>query len=77
LQMSPDLAIHRSAPSTSYRRGVDEPMAVRADTTGAVQRCALSPFAIFAECPQCAGEMRPEHAHYRCAECGWRDSCCD
>lgn len=20
--------------------------------------------------------MRPEHSHYRCDECGWRDSCC-
>jgi hypothetical protein len=39
--------------------------------------CELSPFAIFSECPHCAGEMRPEHAHYRCSACGWRDSCCD
>ena len=31
----------------------------------------------FAECPHCAGEMLPEHAHYRCRSCGWRDSCCD
>jgi hypothetical protein len=39
--------------------------------------CQRSPLGTFAECPQCAGEMRPEHAHYRCAGCGWRDSCCD
>ena len=27
-------------------------------------------------CPQCNTEMQPEHAHYRCAKCGYRDSCC-
>ncbi|MFY9588170.1 MAG: hypothetical protein WAT66_12020 [Actinomycetota bacterium] len=28
-------------------------------------------------CGMCGEEMRPEHAHYRCPSCGWRDSCCD
>ena len=28
-------------------------------------------------CLHCGAQMRPEHAHYRCPECGWRDSCCD
>ncbi|HEV8623635.1 MAG TPA: hypothetical protein VG034_04200 [Acidimicrobiia bacterium] len=28
-------------------------------------------------CLVCGEEMRPEHAHYRCPACGWRDSCCD
>lgn len=27
-------------------------------------------------CPNCATLMQPEHAHYRCATCGYRDSCC-
>lgn len=27
-------------------------------------------------CPSCGTEMRPEHAHYRCPTCGYRDSCC-
>jgi hypothetical protein len=27
-------------------------------------------------CPTCAVAMLPEHAHYRCARCGYRDSCC-
>ncbi|MEZ4368391.1 MAG: hypothetical protein R2939_19245 [Kofleriaceae bacterium] len=27
-------------------------------------------------CPSCGTEMRPEHAHYRCGRCGYRDSCC-
>lgn len=31
----------------------------------------------FADCPHCGAEMVPEHAHYRCTGCGWRDSCCD
>ena len=33
--------------------------------------------AVFTECPQCGGPMAPEHAHFRCGACGWRDSCCD
>jgi len=28
-------------------------------------------------CLVCGTDMRPEHAHYRCPACGWRDSCCD
>jgi hypothetical protein len=39
--------------------------------------CKRSALGTFEECPQCSGEMLPEHAHYRCASCGWRDSCCD
>ena len=27
-------------------------------------------------CPTCGTLMQPEHAHYRCATCGYRDSCC-
>jgi len=27
-------------------------------------------------CPNCGAQMQPEHAHYRCGECGYRDSCC-
>ncbi len=36
-----------------------------------------SRFAVFEECPHCGGAMAPEHAHFRCRACGWRDSCCD
>jgi len=25
-------------------------------------------------CPNCSSEMHPEHAHYRCPACGYRDS---
>ena len=27
-------------------------------------------------CPTCATLMQPEHAHYKCPRCGYRDSCC-
>jgi tRNA(Ile2) C34 agmatinyltransferase TiaS len=27
-------------------------------------------------CPTCLVEMQPEHAHYKCPRCGYRDSCC-
>jgi hypothetical protein len=33
--------------------------------------------ATFDECPMCSGPLAAEHAHFRCNECGWRDSCCD
>jgi hypothetical protein len=36
-----------------------------------------SPLGTFAECPMCGGSLFPEHAHFRCSGCGWRDSCCD
>jgi len=41
--------------------------------------CTLerSPLARFDACPLCGGELAPEHAHFRCGGCGWRDSCCD
>lgn len=38
---------------------------------------ASSPFAVFESCPMCGSSMAPEHAHFRCTACGWRDSCCD
>jgi hypothetical protein len=28
-------------------------------------------------CPDCGSVMQPEHAHYRCPVCGYRDTCCD
>gem|GEM_PF-4552158 len=36
-----------------------------------------SRWAIFEECPHCGFTLNPEHAHFRCVSCGWRDSCCD
>ena len=34
-------------------------------------------FGVFPECPLCGGSLTPEHAHFKCFSCGWRDSCCD
>ncbi|MSZ60825.1 MAG: hypothetical protein F2650_05600 [Actinobacteria bacterium] len=34
-------------------------------------------YGTFAECPLCTGDLTPEHAHFKCRTCGWRDSCCD
>lgn len=36
-----------------------------------VKQCDLS-----TTCPNCNSQMQPEHAHYRCSACGYRDSCC-
>jgi len=47
-----------------------------ADQTPPVIECA-NRFATFAECPHCGGSLSPEHAHFKCTSCGWRDSCCD
>jgi ribosomal protein S27AE len=27
-------------------------------------------------CPACGADLMPEHAHYSCPRCGYRDSCC-
>jgi predicted RNA-binding Zn-ribbon protein involved in translation (DUF1610 family) len=29
------------------------------------------------QCVHCGARMRPEHAHYRCPQCGSRDACCE
>lgn len=39
--------------------------------------CKRSTLGTFADCPHCGGDLYPEHAHFRCGTCGWRDSCCD
>jgi len=58
----------------------DEVATVLVPAPTAAAACVIgadrSPMGTFVCCPLCGGELRPEHAHYRCA-CGWRDSCCD
>ena len=39
--------------------------------------CVTPRYAVFSECPHCGSALYAEHAHFRCAGCGWRDSCCD
>jgi hypothetical protein len=34
-------------------------------------------YGTFSECPLCGAALIPEHAHFKCRGCGWRDSCCD
>ncbi len=34
-------------------------------------------FGTYPMCPLCDGALHAEHAHFKCASCGWRDSCCD
>lgn len=45
------------------------------DTTETCQ--TNNPLATFSECPHCGGNLAAEHAHFKCRQCGWRDSCCD
>ncbi len=45
------------------------------DTSDTDRACA--PADLSTMCLACGAPMREEHAHYRCPECGWRDSCCD
>jgi len=43
------------------------------ETLGTVKAC---PTDLSIQCPTCGTAMQPEHAHYRCLRCGYRDSCC-
>jgi hypothetical protein len=56
-----EASVHAPAPSDDTAEPAPDP----------VKHCDLS-----TTCPQCDSQMRPEHAHYRCLKCGYRDSCC-
>jgi hypothetical protein len=47
----------------------------RTSPSPASDRCVR--YGVFPECPLCGGPLHPEHAHFKCGGCGWRDSCCD
>lgn len=49
------------------------PVMTAADTTGGCR----SVQGTYPECPLCGADLFPEHAHFKCSGCGWRDSCCD
>lgn len=66
--------IPEATPGRSYHPGMDARPRPAPAPTCPPER---SRFAVFDECPQCGGAMAPEHAHFRCGACGWRDSCCD
>jgi hypothetical protein len=48
-----------------------EPAAAASADAEPRKECDLS-----TTCPNCGSQMQPEHAHYKCAACGYRDSCC-
>ena len=63
------VALERGAPKKVER----PPTTLAADAVAETPRgtCDLA-----STCPNCSTLMQPEHAHYRCATCGYRDSCC-
>jgi hypothetical protein len=76
------LLARNSNPSTITRERLDasdnESMdAVHETAPRARERDCMNRFAVFHECPLCGSSLSPEHAHFRCTSCGWRDSCCD
>lgn len=62
--------------STLHNGGVIETGSVPDAPSAPVREC-VNRLAIFSECPHCGGALNPEHAHFKCTSCGWRDSCCD
>ncbi|MSZ56243.1 MAG: hypothetical protein F2594_02795 [Actinobacteria bacterium] len=61
-------------------RVVEETNATETATTAAptptFDQCRAR-YGTFSECQLCGADLIPEHAHYKCRTCGWRDSCCD
>jgi len=53
---------------------IGEKMNEIVDVDTVLQYCRLG---IFTECQHCGYRLDAEHAHYKCRNCGWRDSCCD
>ncbi len=67
-------AITRSAPIN-----VDRPPSTLAEPGDHLEVQAQAPRGtcdLASTCPNCSTLMQPEHAHYRCLTCGYRDSCC-
>jgi hypothetical protein len=54
-------------------RGAVAAPIIAADTVGGCR----SVQGTYPECPLCGADLFPEHAHFKCSGCGWRDSCCD
>ncbi|HUS28767.1 MAG TPA: hypothetical protein VMZ53_09660 [Kofleriaceae bacterium] len=54
------------------------PAAVAASTEPPTEAviCPTKACDLSTTCPSCGQQMQPEHAHYRCGGCGYRDSCC-
>jgi hypothetical protein len=65
------VAITRSAPAK-----VEAPPTVLAADPDKAAEAPRGTCDLASTCPNCNTLMQPEHAHYRCATCGYRDSCC-
>jgi hypothetical protein len=52
------------------------PVAVAREGSQPVEQIAATACDLTKTCPTCLVEMLPEHAHYKCPQCGYRDSCC-
>jgi hypothetical protein len=68
-------------PPTVYvaARGTREAAAAPPSTIAHTATQATAPAGtcdLASTCPSCNVLMQPEHAHYRCPTCGYRDSCC-
>ncbi len=52
------------------------PQAIAKQAEPAPEHEPAKPCDLSTTCPSCSTEMHPEHAHYKCPACGYRDSCC-
>lgn len=67
-------AVSAASASASTTASPGGPTPVPAAAAAAIA-CA-TPRDLSTTCPSCGTQMQPEHAHYRCGACGYRDSCC-
>jgi hypothetical protein len=65
-----------AAVATVAPTAVSKPPAVISAEMPVDAEPAAKPCDLSTTCPNCGAQMLPEHAHYRCAACGYRDSCC-
>ncbi len=70
---------HRAThpPVTNADTAIPSTAAATTTTGTSTDAGCRSTLGTYPECPLCGGGLFPEHAHFRCSGCGWRDSCCD
>jgi len=66
-----------AASPTGQNQSVERPAGTERDDLEVRNGSCRTRFGTFSECPLCGAELAPEHAHFKCRACGWRDSCCD
>lgn len=64
-------AVATVAPAAVAREAIEADAEPAMPDAAAIAQCELA-----TTCPTCTVEMLPEHAHYKCPVCGYRDSCC-